>query len=181
MILGIREEGNVQTYTVGEAFYASIDAPHVGDDIDEDIYETILSEHQRREAMKVALRLLAFADNSERALTEKLRRKGIPREIAEETVRETVRLGYLDESRALHLLVCSAANGKLHGPYRVRAELAAKGYPPAKINRAIAEAVETGEVDFEENFSRLLEKVAGGDRTPENLQKYKMKYGYKSC
>lgn len=181
MVLGIRTEEGVASYTVGEAFYLSVGAPRVGDVIDADTKEELLLEHERREAMKIALRLLAFADNSERTLTEKLRRKGVSREIAEETVRETVRLGYLDELRALRVLVLAAANGKLHGPYRVRAELSAKGYAPEKVNRVLTELVDAGDIDFSENFSRLLEKHAGDAPSPEEIQKYRIKYGYGSC
>lgn len=181
MILGIRTAGGTEPLTVRDGFYESVGAPRVGDILDEETVDLIYLEHQRREAMKIALRLLAFADNSERSLTEKLRRKGIPREIAEETVREVVRLGYLDEMRALAVLVRAAANGKLHGPLRVRAELAAKGYPQAKISRAISALCESGEVDFEENFRLLLEKKTDGHPSPEEIQKYKVKYGYKSC
>ena len=181
MILGIRTSEGVEPLTVGEAFYLSIGAPRAGDLIDADTLDLVILEHQRREAMKIALRLLAFADNSERSLTEKLRRKGIPREITDETVREVVRLGYLDEMRALRILVRAAANGKLHGPYRIRAELAAKGYPPAKIGRVLSELCENGEIDFDENFRILLEKKTEGESTAEDIQKYKVKYGYRIC
>lgn len=181
LILGVRTEGGTDSFTVGEAFYRSIGEPRADDPLDADTMDLLRDEHQRREAMKIALRLLAFADNSEHALCEKLRRKGVPRAVAEETVREVVRLGYLDETRALRVLVRSAVCTKLHGPYRVRAELCAKGYPPAKIGRVLSELTESGEIDFDDSFSRLLLMKAGENPSPEEIQKYKITYGYKIC
>lgn len=181
LTLGIRTEAGVVSYTVGERLYAEIGAPRTEDSIDEDTLLLLKEEQTRREAMKIALRLLAFADNSERALTDKLRRRAIPREIAEQTVRETVRLGYLNEERALRTLILSAANHKLYGPVRIRAALAAKGYPQAKVSRVLNALCEGGEIDFDENLSRLLSEKAGDAPSAEEIQKYKVQYGYRSC
>lgn len=181
LTVGVRGEDGVRAFTVTESLYRRIASPRTGDRIDEDTLLLLREEDERREAMKIALRLLAFADNSERALTDKLRQRGIPRVRAEETVRETVRLGYLDEERALRTLILSAANHKLHGPARIRAALAAKGYPQAKISRILRALSEEGEIDFEESFARLLAEKAGDSPSSEEIQKYRIQYGYRSC
>ena len=86
-------------------------------------------------------------------------------------------LGYLNEYEQVERAVEREANYKLRGRYYIKRRLSDKGYSLSDINRAIAALTERGDVDFDENFERLVEKK--GALTEEEITKLKYRFGYK--
>ena len=175
--LGVRIEGELFRFTLGESFLSSLAPLAVGDEIDENTQGAIRAEDEERRCMKKALALLAYADNSKRALYMKLRRAGYSSRTAEACAESCKELGYIREDEQLLRLVGSEANIHLRGRRRIVAKLSSRGYAASDIEAAIERLLDTGEVDFDANFARLLEKL--GDGTAETEYTLKYKYGYK--
>ena len=70
-------------------------------------------------------------------LKNKLLKDGIPKDIAESTVCEMVRLNYIDEDRALRRIIADEVNLRYTGPIKLLAKLSAKGYSREKIKRVL--------------------------------------------
>ncbi len=158
LLLGIVEEGESATYTVTLETYENIGSLSAGDFVDEVTLASIKYTDEYIRAKKKALNILAFADNNIRQLTEKLRRAGFKKEIAQGVCEEMVALGYINELRQLEIIVLNEANIKLRGPVKIMASLSAKGYNSRDIIAAINNLTERGELDFKRNAELLLEK-----------------------
>jgi regulatory protein len=70
----------------------------VGDDLSIARREQLQSEDQRLTAIESALRLLAVQPRSERDLTDRLRRRGLPRGAVDAAVTRMRELGYLNDA-----------------------------------------------------------------------------------
>ena len=176
LTLGILRDGEKRILTVSEEAFADAGSPLRGEELDEETFRFLSEEGERYAVVLRALRILSYADNSERSLTDKLRRAGFSADAAQNAAEEMVRLGYLNEERQLERLIAAEANGKLSGPRRVCAALAAKGYPAAKIRAVLRRLTDSGEIDFSENFSRLLQKEHA--ETEEDIRKIRFRHGY---
>ena len=177
LLLGIVEEGESATYTVTLETYENIGSLSAGDFIDETALVSIKYAGEYIRAKKKALNILAFADNNRRQLTDKLRRAGFSREIAQEICEEMVSLGYVNELRQLEIIVLNEANIKLRGPVKIMAALSAKGYSSRDIRTAISNLTERGELDFKRNAELLLEKkMTSGDEDEKKKILYKNGY-----
>ena len=177
LLLGIVEEGESATYTVGIDTYENIGSISVGEFVDEATLVSIKYADEYIRAKKKALNILAFADNNRRQLTDKLRRAGFSREIAQEICEEMVLLGYVNELRQLEIIVLNEANIKLRGPVKIMAALSAKGYSSRDIRTAISNLTERGELDFKRNAELLLEKkMTSGDEDEKKKILYKNGY-----
>ena len=174
--LGVFEGEELSRYTLDSAF-ALRTGLSVGE-IDEDTHAEIKARDLYIRGKRKALSLLSFADNSKKSLSAKLLRYGIDRRTTETIVEEMATLGYVNEDGQISRLVERLANGQLVGPKKIIAKLAAKGYSPDAVRRAIRELVESGEIDFSENKRRLLEKhsIDEGDTEEENKVLYKNGY-----
>ena len=84
--------------------------------------------------------------------------------------------GYLDEERHLERLIEREANQKLRGRYYIRRKLATKGYRTSMIDSVTNMLVERGEIDFDANLDRLVEKRGVSDESEITALKYR--YGY---
>ena len=174
--LGAQIDGELCRFTLGESFFSSLGALAVGDGLDGGLLEDIRREDEARRCMKKALSLLSYADNSKRALYIKLRRAGYSATSAKTCAQRCVELGYIREDEQLLRLVRNEANTSFRGRKRIIAKLASRGYAVGDIEAAIEALVASGEVDFEANFERLLEKEGGGE---EEAHRLRYKYGYK--
>lgn len=179
LLLGISEEGERSRYTVGEAFYHSIGSPGARSVLNEETLAAIMAEDERIRAAKKALSILAYADNNERTLTDKLRRAGFSREVAADTARQMVGLGYIDEERQLRRMLLREANINLLGFSRILPKLVAKGYAAAEVRRITSELVAEGEISFKDNAKRLIEKKLPEGATSEEKKSLLYKNGYK--
>lgn len=181
LLLGISEEGESARYTVDEALYTGIGSPPRGAELSESQLAEIIYTDEYYRAKKKALSLLSLADNNERTLKVKLLRAGIRREIADSVVAEMVGLGYINEARQLERLILAEANERLRGPYKIMPKLAGRGYRGEDIRRAMSALIDSGDIDFEKNGERLLEKMLGTSSVSEEAERILYKHGYKKC
>ncbi len=170
--------------TVSESIYREGGSPLVGELVEEQVYRFFVESAERRESVKVALRLLGYSDKSEKQMREHLLRRGFSPEVAREATEEAVRLGYLNERRACENLVLHLVNQKHYGARRILPALVAKGYAMPLVREVIATLKETGEIDFNASFKALLLKKRVQDITDpeerrEKIKKLAYQYGYK--
>ena len=179
LVIGVKDGEDKTPLTVNAVAYSDVGAPSLGEELDPDTLEALTKENQRFLALRKALYLLSFSDNSERNLRYKLMRAGYPGDVVDFAVSEVLRLGYINEARQLERLIISEANTKLFGPMKIVSRLVAKGYSPSDVRAAIEALRDSGEVDFDTNRARLLEKLPDG-YTDEDMYKLLYKYGYKT-
>ena len=179
LVIGVKEGEQKNPLTVNAAAYSDVGAPSLGEELSADTLDTLTRENQKFLALKKALYLLSFSDNSERNLRYKLMRAGYPGDVVDFAVSEVLRLGYINEARQLERLILTEANSKLFGPMKIISHLVGKGYSPSDVRAAIEALRDSGEVDFDTNRMRLLEKLPDG-YTDEDMYKLFYKYGYKT-
>lgn len=182
LLLGVVEEGEFAGYTVTDAVYTELGCPEAGDVLDSDDLAGIKYADELHRARKKALSLLAFADNNRRTLSAKLSRAGFGRDIVETVCSEMVDCGYINEHRQLERLIIDEANRKLRGPLRIIPALVAKGYASSDIREVMSGLVDSGEINFDLNARRLLDKKLPSDGfDSEEAKKILYKNGYKIC
>lgn len=171
--------GEKRALTLTGRLYSSLGEPGVGYELSDDEYSELLLADEQYRALKKALNILSFGDNSKRKLYEKLRRGGFSPEVCRRTVEDMTELGYLNEEKQLQRLISSLANVSLFGPKRITAKLMNSGYSHEDIRRAISSLNECGEIDFEAGFNKLAKKHLGEEPDSEELAKLRYKYGYR--
>ena len=179
LVIGIKDADEKKPLTVSAAAYAEVGSYAVGEEISPEALDALAKENQRFLALRKALYLLSFSDNSERNLRYKLMRAGFSRDVVDFAISEVLRLGYINEARQLERLIVNEANSKLYGPMKILSRLVGKGYFPSDVRTAIEALRDSGEVDFDLNRAKLLEKLPDGC-TDEDMYKLLYKYGYKT-
>ena len=179
LVIGVKDGEEKTPLTVNAAAFAEVGSPTLGEELSADTLDTLTRENQKFLALKKALYLLSFSDNSERNLRYKLMRAGYPGDVVDFAVSEVLRLGYINEARQLERLIVNEANSRLFGPMKIVSRLVGKGYSPSDVRAAIEALRDSGEVDFDTNRMRLLEKLPDG-YTDEDMYKLLYKYGYKT-
>ena len=179
LVIGIKYADEKKPLTVSAAVYAEVGSYAVGDEISPEALDAFAKENQRFLALRKALYLLSFSDNSERNLRYKLMRAGFSRDVVDFAISEVLRLGYINEARQLERLIVNEANSKLYGPMKILSRLVGKGYSSSDVRTAIEALRDSGEVDFDLNRAKLLEKLSDGC-TDEDMYKLLYKYGYKT-
>ena len=179
LVIGIKDADEKKPLTVSAAAYAEVGSYAVGEEISPEALDALAKENQRFLALRKALYLLSFSDNSERNLRYKLMRAGFSRDVVDFAISEVLRLGYINEARQLERLIVNEANSKLYGPMKILSRLVGKGYSPSDVRTAIEALRDSGEVDFDLNRAKLLEKLPDGC-TDEDMYKLLYKYGYKT-
>ena len=179
LVIGVKDGEQKPPLTVNAVAYSEVGAPSLGEELSTDTYEALVRENQRFLALRKALYLLSFSDNSERNLRYKLMRAGYPGDVVDFAVSEVLRLGYINEARQLERLILTEANSRLFGPMKIISRLVGKGYSTSAIREAMESLRDSGEVDFDTNRARLLEKLPDG-YTDEDMYKLLYKYGYKT-
>lgn len=164
-----------ESHTVSTALFDALCLTR-GSIVDEDTMSRITEDECEYLAMKKALSLLSFADNSPRALRGKLIRSGFSRELSERVVAECISFGYIDEERQIARLALTEANSALRGKRYIVAKLARRGYSPSFVSRVIDRLVEEGEIDFHGNLAALTKKL--GITSPDERRKIAYKYGF---
>ena len=133
--------------------------------------KSVASENER--ALKSAMNILAYADNTERRLRRKLAEKGFTPEAIEYAASYVIEKGYLDEYRMIDSAVRSLVKFKMYGKARVIAELHQKGF-----KREVIDSFDFGEIDFYDACRRMLEKRGGV--SDEKTRAYLMRHGHSS-
>ncbi len=177
--IGISDDGERTSYTVSEAAYRSIGEPRAADILTRDSLEAIKMGDTEYRARIYALRILAYADNSERRLVEKLVGRGISRDVAMRTAEEMVSLGYINIARQLDTLVRAEVNIRFSGPGKLIPKLRARGYDSGEILKAITRLRDSGEIDFEEAKRRLIESKGVDPDDEESVKKILYRNGHK--
>ena len=169
--LGVDNFGQRAAYTVSEATYSAIGEPRVADILTRDTLEAIKNADMEYRARIYALRILGYADNSEKRLVEKLCQRGISRETAVRTACEMVSLGYINTARQLDSLVRSEVNLHFSGPAKIIPKLKSKGYDSRDIAEAISRLEGEGEIDFDVARARLIESKGVDPEDTEGVKK----------
>ena len=172
-VLGIVIGEVVESYTIKRSTYEEMGTPSRASLIDGEALEIIKKEDECFRALRRALSILSYADNSKSTLKLKLYRAGFSRDAINFALEDCIKNGYIDENKQLLRLVSSIANGKLRGPLYIRRYLLSKGYSIGDINSAIDELVDSGEVDFDEIYKRLIEKTGTEDSDGRRALAYK--------
>lgn len=174
--------GKRERYRISERAYRDgCDLP-VGAEAGDDVISLLSRENGHCEALRAALRIIGYSDNSESRLCTKLISKGYSREAVAYAVREVVGRGYLDEGRQIEIAVLNLANRNLLGKYKIIPRLAAKGYRAADVSRVYSALVDKGEIDESKNarelISRRLPDGGGRDEVCALLRKYGYRENY---
>ena len=178
VLIGIEEDTGVRAFSVTEATYMAIGAPSRYSELSQRDIDVISTEDERYRAMKRAVSILAASDKSAYTLKGKLYQAGFSRESIDEAVNECVARGYVDEDRQLRRLIEREANESLRGRFYIKRKLVSKGYRGADIDRITRELVDSGEIDFSENFERLASKRGAEGEEERRALMYKL--GYKA-
>lgn len=172
-------DGKRERYRISErAYREGCDLP-AGAEADDDVISLLTRENGHCEALRAALRIIGYSDNSESRLRAKLIAKGHSREAADYAVREVVGRGYLDEGRQIEIAVLNLSNRELLGKYKIIPRLAANGYRAADVSRVYSALVKKGEIDESKNARELIARRLpdGGERDEVNAILHK--YGYR--
>ena len=175
--LRLADGEKIRSLTVSAEVYEAAEGRSDGE-LSEGSLAALLRDDELWRAEARALRLLEYADSSQAELKRKLLARGFCREAAEHAVMRMTELGYINEERRLRTLIINEANIKLRGPKRIYAKLAHAGYSRELILSLISELSESGEIDFQKNARRLIEKRGEG---LSNDEKKRLLYtnGYK--
>jgi len=153
--LRISDGEETRDLVVSERDYADAGSPLTSDNLTREALSALLLADMRTRARMKALRILEYGDNSERMLVIKLRRAGISKEIAEETARDMVMRGFVNDRRQLARLILSEV-GRLQGPLKFIPKLISKGYSRSDVLIVIDELSESGELDLDAVREQLL-------------------------
>ncbi len=176
-ILTVESELGTNEYSVSADTYLSLGSPVYGSQISEREFSNIRLEDEGHRAFKKAYGYLSDSDRSRYSLKVKLMQSGFSSDASDIAIDRCSELGYLNEYEQVERAVEREANYKLRGRYYIKRRLSDKGYSLSDINRAIATLTERGDVNFDENFERLVEKK--GALTEEEITKLKYRFGYK--
>ena len=179
VIVGVADGEEKLVLVVDKATYMSLGSPARSHEITEEEMALMRTSDNEYRALKKALSLLSYADNSKRNLKMKLLRAGFPPSAVDGAIREVVRLGYLNEDEQLRRAILYEVNSRLTGPIKLISKLSSKGYSVSLIKETVAELSDEGLIDFEENRRAVIEKKLDLDATPEQKQKLLKSYGYK--
>ena len=112
-----------------------------------------------------AMRILAFADNSERQMRQKLSEKGFSDYEIGLVIAELKEKRYIDDLRYMENEIVRLARKKLYGRGRIKAELLQK-FDPGVVGEHFQLLIEEleDELDFSENAARLALKYPSKSR-----------------
>ncbi len=176
--------GDEKKLVICESVYNEGGSPLVDEVVDGRVVQLFEESVNRRESVKSALRLLGYSDKSRRQLCDMLIRRGFSPDVAEEATEEAVRLGYLNERRAVEHAVLHMVERKHYGARRITLALVEKGYARPLIREVISELVEEGTIDFPSAFKALIlkkrvQEIQDERERKEKIKKLAYQYGYK--
>jgi regulatory protein len=111
----------------------------VGDRLTDEKIESILQTEQKRKAKDVALNLLSYRSQSEKEISEKLKRKGFGRKNIEGVIEDLKRVSLLDDYEFSCAWVKDRMKSRPRGLLLLRQELVKKGIRKELIDRALDE------------------------------------------
>ncbi len=125
-------------------------------------------------ALKTALNIVGYKDNTERALAEKLSERGYDEETVASVLLYMKEKGFVNDSRMIYSEIRRLAVGKLYGKARIKRELSLKKFSNAALSSLDWESEELWDVDFAEICFKLLLKRHGAkdQKTYAALMRY---------
>lgn len=130
---------------------------------------------RQQKAIRSALNILDYADNTEKKLREKLFRKGYTADETDIAVEYAKKMDYLNESRFLEVMVYSLSNTKLYGKRRIIQELYVKGF-----KREIIAEADFSEIDFAANCCKRVKMTKNNYSDVRKLYAALLRYGFSS-
>ena len=113
-------------------------------------------------AREAAISILAYKENTEKELFDKLKARGFSEESAAAALAYVIEKKYLSEKRYFLRFVEYCGNVKRYGRRRIAAEVYAKGFSEATLAECSEEAY--GRIDFDENCYQALLLLKKDDR-----------------
>lgn len=173
-----RNSKRKRKYEITPDDYERIGSPPVNCELSEYDLKIISRSANDKDAVSVAYRILAHCDNNRASLKRKLIERGFREETAEETVEKMVSLGYIDEHQQLSRFVLRLANHNLYGERKIYPYLIARGYRREDIECAIAELLDSGELDFNSAKGKLIESKGLNESERSKIRALLYKYGH---
>lgn len=118
------------------------------------------------EAVASASNILAFADNSEKRLREKLAVRGFDDGIIDAAVNKMKSAGLINDARLIRSSGEYLAEKKLYGKSRIKLELQKKGFDRRLIDEELDRGLE--DVDFKENCVKFIKKKKLTDKIKDS-------------
>ncbi len=162
-------EGERVSFTLSLPAYEQLGAPAKGDMLSPEQGDALVAAANLRGCLRHAANILGYGRNSERTLSQKLRRMGyLPEEIAY-AIHKVTEAGLLKElDDALHHIEGAARKG--WSRRKTYAYLLSRGYSQEVVRDAIEEALAEGLVDFEENRRRFIEEKQAKGLSPDAIR-----------
>lgn len=147
--------------------------------VEEDAAKSLEFYSEKLRAIKYAVYLLGICDKSTKQLRQKLKLKGYNEQVCDDALHVLKKNGYVSDERFCRRKCETLSEGKLFGRRRIISELMAKGISYELCDKVI----DSMEIDFYSNLSRLFEKLTGGEIPETREQKKKisvklLRYGY---
>ena len=177
VVIDGESDGKKTKYTITEGTYREIGCPLSGEVLEGDEAELLIRRDEERRALAKALSILTYADNGENQLKIKLMRHGFSKSAIDETVKECVRRGYIDDLRIIENAVLKLA-ADYQGKKKIIAKLTAKGFSAGAVMKTVVRLEAEGKIDFTEARRRLITEKLPPESTKEEKLKLLHRYGY---
>ncbi len=125
-------------------------------------------------ALKTAMNIVAYKDNTLSQLREKLSDRGYSSETVDGVCSYMVGKGFINDGRMIYRFARNLAVNKLYGKKRIMAEISRKNFSSDAVENFSFDNEELEEVDFSVICLRLLKKRGGekDDKTFAALMRY---------
>ena len=177
VVIDGESDGKKTKYTITEGTYREIGCPLSGEVLEDEEAELLVRRDEERRALAKALSILTYADNGENQLKIKLMRHGFSKSAIDETVKECVRRGYIDDLRIIENAVLKLA-ADYQGKKKIIAKLVAKGFSAGTVMKTVVRLEAEGKIDFTEARRRLISEKLPPESTKEEKLKLLHRYGY---
>jgi len=144
----------------------------VGQELQQDVWEDLLEQHESRAAMDHALYLLGIRMYSRSELEKKLREKGFEDAAIAPTLEKLMGYGYVDDARMAQMMVREAQNYKGQGPNALKQAMRKKGMDAQTVARALEDyATEDEEALIRAQLPALQRRYAREEDPRKQKQK----------
>ena len=176
--VSVCREGSAVTVTVGRSVWERLSSPEAGEVLSPRALDELLLSGRRREAYRIAVRLLEGGDMNARTLASKLVRRGVLKDDALFAVNRMRELGYINEREQAERYAASMARRNLWGRRRIIAELTARGYSSEDAVHGVQAAEADGRIDFQKGRTELIHRLSRRGIAEDKLRAALYRYGY---
>lgn len=131
--------------------------PATGEFLNTEEYEALVFADACTRATLKAADFLAYGDNTEKQLYEKLCRKGFPKEACAAAVGFCVEKHYIDEEAQLRRFMDMLCTRKKYGLRRIRQEIYQKGFSDRAVKAVFSDMAQT--LDFDSAVRSRVKKL----------------------